>query len=214
LTLICRLIPGFKVSRRTTHPELLLNMDCVTALPITPAHGGGSAVQNSASNQMYTHQVHAMQEAPFLQFSPSHPHQNEYQDGVQPIIASNGSPNIHVQYPGTFIPTAAHRTPLDEQYWKIMFVELGFGENGAPIGMQGVFPNNVAQNIPRPMNGPYIDQQQAMQAPPPHHPHMQQHQVVHRQQMPPPQVHQHNMHPQSAMQYQSMHQPTTPTYGH
>lgn len=170
------------------------------------------ALQNPSSNQVY--QVHAMQEAPqpTLFFSP--PHQNEYQDGVQPIVASNGSPNHHVQYPGTFIPTAAHRTPLDEQYWKIMFVELGFGENGAPIGMQGVFPNNVAQNVPRPMNGPYMDQQQQpMQVPPQqHHPHMPQ---LHRQhQMQSPQIHQHGMHQQSGMQYQPMHQPTTPTYGH
>ncbi|KAF5331051.1 hypothetical protein D9619_005705 [Psilocybe cf. subviscida] len=177
---------------------------------VAPSPHGGSALQNSPSNQVYTHQVHAMQEAPQQNFLFP-PHQNEYQDGVQPIIASNGSPNHHVQYPGTFIPTAAHRTPLDEQYWKIMFVELGFGENGAPIGMQGVFPGNVAQvNVPRPINGSYMDQQQQQQ-----HLHMQQQQVLHRQQqMAPPPVHQHSMHPQSPMHYQAMHQPTTPTYGH
>ncbi|KAF8964132.1 hypothetical protein BDZ97DRAFT_947087 [Flammula alnicola] len=134
-----------------------------SSMPIDPrlqgpviAHG---TIQNPPS-QVYSHQVHRMQEQTQQTFHfpaspnlPAHPHQgprdHEYHNEIQARTIGNGpSPAGNVHYPGGYIPTAPHSTELDARYWKNMFIELGFGENDAPIALQSVVLNNIPPRFP------------------------------------------------------------------
>ncbi|RDB24029.1 Protein priB [Hypsizygus marmoreus] len=144
-------------------------------MQIDPRLQGPSTSHVSMSYQspthMYPHQPQSMHEpayhfpaSPHLP-APPPPHEPEYP--IEPLVRNNscvagstsGPANYH-----SYIPQAQHASELDAHYWKNMFLELGFGENGEGQGhvmaSQGMHEGRLPQYLVT-QHQQHVQQQQA-----------------------------------------------------
>lgn len=95
-----------------------------------------SHAPTQSPTQLYPHQAQQAHEQSF--HFPASPHLPAHPQPIAPEYPAElhmrniGGPGGTVNY-NSFVPQVPHHaSELDAHYWKNMFIELGFGENGDP----------------------------------------------------------------------------------
>lgn len=203
-TTACQLTLGYKVGAPPLFHLLPLDTDHLFHKRITAI--GAPSMNGSIHGsppQVYPHQTQRAHEQSFhfpaSPHLPAHPQINMHEgpdlSGRNSIGNGNHLNNGQVQYHGGYPPgTVHHASELDAHYWKNMFIELGFGDNGETNAVV----TTVGTSDTRTM-------QQYVEHPHQHHPPAQ-HQN---------QNHQSNSHHSQLTYHHHMPHPAShPNYGH